>query len=74
MKRCIDADGGDCGLFFSPEGFNSGGYGEFTLEHTDARRIAGRFVLAQPEDFMGESALRHRGHAAARHRVACRRW
>ena len=55
IRLCIDADGGDCGLFFSPEGFNSGGYGEFTLEHNDARRIAGRFVLAQPEDFMGEA-------------------
>ncbi|MFC5579048.1 hypothetical protein ACFPOA_13625 [Lysobacter niabensis] len=55
IRLCIDADGGDCGLFFSPEGFNSGGYGKFILEHNDARRIAGRFVLAQPEDFMGQA-------------------
>lgn len=55
IRVCVDAEGGDCGLFFSPEGFNSGGYGESSLEHNDARRVAGRFVLAEPEDFMGEA-------------------
>lgn len=55
IRVCVDAEGGDCGLFFSPDGFNSGGYGESSLEHNDARRIAGRFVLAEPEDFMGEA-------------------
>lgn len=54
IRLCIDADGSDCGLFFSPEGFNSGGYGELKLDRHDAQRIAGRFVLAQPEDFMGK--------------------
>lgn len=55
VRLCIDADGNDCGLFFSPEGFNSGGYGELKLDRHDAQRIAGRFALAEPQDFMGES-------------------
>ncbi|MFC5570341.1 hypothetical protein ACFPN1_09755 [Lysobacter yangpyeongensis] len=54
LRLCITVDGGDCGLFFSPEGFNSGGYGELALEEQGDRRIAGRFALAQPEDFMGK--------------------
>lgn len=53
IRLCFDADGSDCGLYFSPEGFNSGGYGELKLDHLDARRIAGSFVLATPEDFLG---------------------
>jgi hypothetical protein len=51
VRVCIDAQGEDCGLFYSPEGFNSGGYGELALAAHDARRIAGRYVLAQPEEF-----------------------
>lgn len=54
IRLCIDADGNDCGLFFSPEGFNSGGYGELAFDRRDAQRIAGRFVLEKPEDFMGK--------------------
>jgi hypothetical protein len=55
LRLCIDAEGDDCGLFFSPEGFNSGGYGELTFAKREPARIAGRFVLAEPEDFMGEA-------------------
>jgi hypothetical protein len=55
IRLCIDADGSDCGLFFSPEGFNSGGYGELKLDRHDAQHVAGRFALAKPEDFMGRS-------------------
>ena len=54
IRLCIDADGSDCGLFFSPEGFNSGGYGELKLDRHDAQHIGGRFALAKPEDFMGK--------------------
>ena len=54
IRLCIGADGSDCGLFFSPEGFNSGGFGELKLDRHDAQRITGRFVLAKPEDFMGK--------------------
>lgn len=53
IRLCIDAEGGDCGLFFSPDGFNSGGFGEYTFEHRDPKRIAGRFSIDGPEDFMG---------------------
>lgn len=53
IRLCIDADGNDCGLFFSPDGFNTGGYGELEFDRRDAQRIEGSFVLAQPEDFMG---------------------
>ncbi len=55
VRICIDADGGDCGLFFSPESFNSGGYGDLTLAKTGPERIAGRWVLARPEDFFGKT-------------------
>ena len=54
IRLCITPDGDDCGLFFSPEGFNSGGYGELKLDRRDAQRIAGHFVLEKPEDFMGK--------------------
>lgn len=54
IRLCIGADGSDCGLFFSPEGFNSGGYGELKLDRHDAQQVAARFVLAKPEDFMGK--------------------
>ena len=55
VRLCIDADGGDCGMFFSPEGFNTGGYGELTLDKSDAGQVSGRWVLAKPEDFFGKS-------------------
>ncbi|MFS8062955.1 MAG: hypothetical protein ACMG5Z_00050 [Luteimonas sp.] len=55
VRLCIDADGSDCGLFFSPEGFYTGGYGELTLEKSDTGHITGRWVLAKPEDFFGKS-------------------
>ena len=51
VRVCIDANGEDCGLFYSPEGFNTGGYGELSLTRRDARGLAGHFVLAQPEEF-----------------------
>lgn len=51
IRVCIDASGGDCGLFYSPEGFNTGGYGELKLAQNDGKRIAGRYVLDTPEEF-----------------------
>lgn len=53
IRLCIGADGNECGLFFSPEGFNLGGYGELTLQGPDAQRITGRFAIKAPGDFMG---------------------
>lgn len=59
VRICIDADGGECGLYFSHNkpnaSFNSSGYGAFKLEAAPAGRVAGRWVLAKPEDFFGET-------------------
>ena len=59
VRICIDADGTECGLYFSHNNpsasFNSSGYGEFKLAAAPAGRIAGRWVLAEPDDFFGET-------------------
>ena len=59
VRLCIDADGRECGLYFSHNkptaSFNSSGYGTLALERAPSGRIAGRWVLAKPEDFFGES-------------------
>ena len=59
VRICIDADGGECGLYFSHNkptaSFNSSGYGEFKLETAPAGRVAGRWLLAEPNDFFGET-------------------
>ena len=58
-RICIDADGDECGLYFSHSkpnaSFNSSGYGVFKLETAPAGRINGRWVLAEPDDFFGET-------------------
>lgn len=55
VRLCVDADGSECGLYFSPEGFNSGGYGKLALASNDAGHIAGRWVLTEPESFFDKS-------------------
>ena len=59
VRVCIDAEGGECGLYFSHNkptaSFNSSGYGEFKLERAPAGRVAGHWVLAEPDDFFGET-------------------
>jgi len=59
VRVCIDAEGGECGLYFSHNkptaSFNSSGYGEFKLQAAPAGRVAGRWVLAEPDDFFGET-------------------
>ena len=59
VRICIDGEGGECGLYFSHNkpnaSFNSAGYGAFKLEPAAAGRIAGRWVLAEPGDFFGET-------------------
>lgn len=55
VRLCIDADGADCGLVFSPEGFNSGGYGTLALTTRDPGHIAGSWVLAKPETFFDKT-------------------
>ena len=53
LRLCLDSEGNDCGMFYSPEGFNIGGYGELQLQRRDGERIAGSFRLPEPGDFMG---------------------
>jgi hypothetical protein len=59
VRVCIDADGGECGLYFSRNNpsasFNSSGYGEFKLDAAAPARASGRWVLAEPDDFFGET-------------------
>ncbi|GAB3382411.1 hypothetical protein [Lysobacter fragariae] len=51
VRICLDAQGGECGMFFSPEGFNTGGYGELKLDDAGANRIKGAWTLAKPDTF-----------------------
>lgn len=59
VRICIDAEGGECGLYFSYSkpnaSFNSSGYGVFKLEAAPAGRIVGRWLLAEPDEFFGET-------------------
>ena len=59
VRICITADGTECGLYFSHNNpnasFNTSGYGKFALATAPAGRIAGRWVLAEPDDFFGET-------------------
>ncbi len=55
VRLCIDADGAECGLYFSPEGFNSGGYGKLVLTTNDAGHITGSWVLKEPESFFDKT-------------------
>lgn len=57
VRLCISADGSECGGYFRrrdpDENFSTSGYGELQLERNTRERITGRWVLAEPEDFMG---------------------
>ena len=59
VRICINAEGAECGLYFSHNNpsasFNSSGYGVFKLDPAPKGRIAGRWVLAEPDDFCGET-------------------
>lgn len=59
VRICIDAEGGECGLYFSHNkpnaSFNSSGYGEFKLESASAGRVAGHWTMSEPGDFFGET-------------------
>jgi hypothetical protein len=57
VRLCITADGSECGGYFRrrdpDENFSTSGYGTLQLERNTRERITGRWVLAEPEDFMG---------------------
>lgn len=59
VRICIDADGSECGLYFShnqpTSSFNSSGSGDFKLTVNDGKRIAGRWTQATPKEFFGET-------------------
>lgn len=59
VRICVDGEGGECGLYFSHNkpnaSFNSSGYGDFTLEPAPSGRIAGHWILSEPDDFFGET-------------------
>ena len=59
VRVCINAEGDECGLYFSHNNpnasFNSSGYGTFKLDAAPAGRIAGSWVMAEPNDFFGET-------------------
>ena len=59
VRICLDAEGFECGLYFSnedpPESFNSSGSGDFTLEANLPDHVKGSFVLAEPEEFFDQT-------------------
>ena len=59
VRICIDAQGGECGLYFSHNkptaSFNSSGYGGFKLDPAPTGRVAGHWTLSEPDDFFGET-------------------
>lgn len=59
VKLCVTAEGHECGLDFSHRGptrnFSTGGYGELALTMQDPQRIAGKLMLAEPEEFFEET-------------------
>jgi hypothetical protein len=59
VRVCVDAEGKECGLYFShnepSESFNMSGSGVFTTaKHTPAQND-GRWLLDKPEDFFGKT-------------------
>lgn len=59
VRVCINTEGDECGLYFSHNNpnasFNTSGYGTFKLDAAPAGRVAGSWVLAEPDDFFGET-------------------
>jgi hypothetical protein len=59
VRICLPPTGGECGLYFQrnepSDSFNSAGYGSLSIETRTDTRIAGRWVLAEPEDFFGKT-------------------
>jgi hypothetical protein len=59
VRICLPPTGGECGLYFQrnepSDSFNSSGYGTLSIDTRSDTRIAGRWVLAEPEDFFGKT-------------------
>jgi hypothetical protein len=59
VRICINAEGKECGLYFShdepSESFNLSGSGEFTLAKRTPQQVDGRWSMTKPEDFFGKT-------------------
>lgn len=59
VRICIEQDGSECGLFYErkqpDDSFNTSGYGTFALDASDARHVAGSWVLKEPESFFDQT-------------------
>jgi hypothetical protein len=59
VRICIDDGGSECGMFFNrrqpDDSFNTSGYGEFALDTFEPGRVAGGWVLAEPESFFDQT-------------------
>lgn len=59
VRICLPPTGGECGLYFQrndpSDSFNSAGYGALSIETRTDKRIVGRWILAEPEDFFGKT-------------------
>lgn len=59
VRICIEEDGSECGMFFNrkqpDDSFNTSGYGTFALARHDAGRVAGSWVLKEPESFFDQT-------------------
>jgi hypothetical protein len=59
VRICIDAGGSECGMFYNrkqpDDSFNTSGYGKFELESRDDHRVAGSWVLEEPESFFDQT-------------------
>ena len=59
VRLCFDPDFSECGIYFSHEepleSFNTSGYGKLELASKDAKRLAGTWILAEPEEFFDKT-------------------
>ena len=59
VRICIQADGSECGLYYSRnqpnDSLNTSGSGEFERKLGPGNRISGRWLLSTPREFFGET-------------------
>jgi len=59
VRICIDAGSAECGMFYQrkqpDDSFNTSGYGTFGLDTFEPRRVAGGWVLKEPESFFDQT-------------------
>ena len=59
VRICVNDDSTECGLFYErkqpDDSFNTSGYGAFALDTLEAGRVAGGWVLKEPESFFEQT-------------------